>query len=426
MKSQSGQSLVEILVGLAIGSLLIGASSIAIIGILKSSVSTQNQQASSAFNQETLDRVRSFSNSNWNDLNTLTKGSGTNYFLNASGSTFSVITGKDGIIDNDVLSGLAARWGFDEATSTIATSTYDGTGNNNTGSMSAGATRNAATCKINFCLSFDGSSGFISVSTSSSVNITGAISLAAWIKTSATNDYSGIIYKVSGNNGYQMSFHTSGAVRADFYNGSGAITPIYSTTNVEDNNWHFVVATYDGTTAKIYVDAVLGTTAPTGSDYVTAASDSSFIVGNDSGAASRYYNGLLDDVRVYNRALSANEIQRIYDSGRYARYFVIENVCRTNDASSTISSVAPCGGSDINDPLTQQITAYTEWTPPGGSIYQSSVVDYIARSKNAVFHQTDWSGGTGQTGAITEVNNKFASSSNIATSTIGSVRIQGL
>jgi len=43
-----------------------------------------------------------------------------------------------------------------------------------------------------------------------------------------------------------------------------------------------------------------------------------------------------------------------------------------------------------------------------------------------VFHQTDWSGGTGQTGAITEVNNKFASSSNIATSTIGSVRIQGL
>ncbi len=429
LKPNVGQSLVEILIGLAIGSLLIGASSIAIIGILKSSTSTQNQQASSAFNQETLDRTRSFSNSNWNNLDTLTKGSSTNYFLNASGSTFSVITGKDGIIDNDVLSGLAARWGFDEATSTTATSTYDASGNNNTGSMSAGATRNAATCKVSFCLSFDGSSGTVSVSTSTSINITGAITLAAWVKTSATNDYSGIIYKVSGNNGYQMSFNTSGAVRANFYNGSGAITPIYSASNVEDNNWHFVVATYDGTTAKIYVDTVLGATAPTGSSYVTAVSDTSLIIGNDSSAASRYYNGLLDDVRVYNRALSANEIQRIYESSRYARYFAIENVCRTNNSSSTINSTAPCtgnGGNDINDPLTQQITAYTEWTPPGGSVYQSSVVDYITRNKNAVFHQTDWSGGTGQTGAITDPNNKFASSSNISTSTIGSVRIQGL
>lgn len=423
----SGQSLVEILIGLAIGSLLIGASSIAIIGILRSSTSSRNYQASSSFNQETLDRVRSFSNSNWNDLNSLSKGSGTNYFLNASGSTFSIITGKEGIIDNDVLSGLVAHWGFDEATSTTATSTYDGSGNNNTGIMSLNVLRATSTCKISFCFSFNGADTTVSVSTSTTVNVTSAITLAVWVRTSATNDASGIVYKVASNSGYKMSFDVSGGVRADFYNDASAISPIYSATNVEDNNWHFVVATYDGSTAKIYVDGVVGGTAPTGSGYVTGTNNTntSLVIGNDSSAVNRYYNGLLDDVRVYNRALTSNEIQRIYESSRFARYFAIENICRTNNSSNAINSTAPCTGSDVNDPLTQQVTVYTEWTPPGGSVYNANVVDYIVRSKNFVFHQTDWSGGTGQGGPITDINNKFASSSKISTST-GSFRIQGL
>ena len=187
-----------------------------------------------------------------------------------------------------------------------------------------------------------------------------------------------------------------------------------------------MTATYDGSTAKIYVDAVLGSTAPTGSNYVSDANNTTLIIGNDSSAASRYYNGLLDDVRVYNRALTSNEIQRVYESNRFARYFAIENICRTNDSSNTINNTAPCTDSYVNDPLTQQITAYTEWTPLGGSVYNANVIDYIVRSKNSVFLQTDWSGGAGQGGPITEINNKFTSSSQISTSTIGSFRIQGL
>jgi len=97
---------------------------------------------------------------------------------------------------------------------------------------------------------------------------------------------------------------------------SGASTStVDSSVSVTDGKWHFMSATYDGTTMRIYVDGVQtgsGTSfsgnLPTQSGNVRVGADYQSTPGN-------FFTGSLDEVRIYNRALSASEIQALYKSG---------------------------------------------------------------------------------------------------------------
>jgi hypothetical protein len=188
----------------------------------------------------------------------------------------------------------------------------DSSGNNNNGTGTA-VTYGTAYGKFGQGASFNGSNSYVNIPNNASLNVSGGISMAAWIKTSGTNNYSGIVQKFvdSNNTGWGLSYHTGGAVRADFGNGSSYIVAASSGVNVVDNVWHFLVATYDGSTAKIYVDGVLrGSVA--GSGYLTNNTRNLGIGEDSDGGGGRYFNGLIDEVRIYNRALSASEISALY------------------------------------------------------------------------------------------------------------------
>lgn len=105
------------------------------------------------------------------------------------------------------------------------------------------------------------------------------------------------------------------------------------------------------------------------------------------------------------------------DGAIYTRYFTIENVGR-DDAGDILD-----GGAD--DPSTQKITAIVQWQQVGG-VVDARVVKYLTRSRNQVFRQSDWSGGSGQTEPVVDTNNKFEISENINfAGTPGSIKIQG-
>ena len=102
----------------------------------------------------------------------------------------------------------------------------------------------------------------------------------------------------------------------------------------------------------------------------------------------------------------------------YSRYFFLDDVYR--NASGKIDT----GGSAL-DPSTKKITVVYVW-PPNAS---NTIVGYFGRYGDMQFHQTDWSGGSGQEGPVTatSVNSRFSSSSGIDVSTTtGSIRIQGI
>ena len=119
----------------------------------------------------------------------------------------------------------------------------------------------------------------------------------------------------------------------------------------------------------------------------------------------------------------------VVEGRTFTRYFSIENTSRnlcgasditTNATSSCASGPGSSGVAD--DPSTQKITTTITW-PENRSISKSQ---YLTRSRNKVFVQTDWSAGPGQEGPITLENNQFATSSNINYSTTtGSIKIQG-
>lgn len=123
----------------------------------------------------------------------------------------------------------------------------------------------------------------------------------------------------------------------------------------------------------------------------------------------------------------------VVEGKNFIRYFFIENVSRdscgigsiTINATTSCASVGDSGIAD--DPSTQKITVYVNWE--GGR--NLNKIQYLTRSQNKVFIQTDWSGGNNQEYFSTStnntfINNKFASSTNINySSSTGAITISG-
>ncbi len=128
-------------------------------------------------------------------------------------------------------------------------------------------------------------------------------------------------------------------------------------------------------------------------------------------------------------AILAGATSTVAEGRTFTRYFSIENtnrdLCGAGDISAAATSTCTSGPGSTgtaDDPSTQKITITISW-PENRSI---SRTQYLTRNINKVFAQTDWSGGPGQTGPITSVNNMFASSTDLDYSTsTGSIVIQG-
>ncbi|MEX0690009.1 MAG: hypothetical protein WD095_01050, partial [Candidatus Paceibacterota bacterium] len=134
--------------------------------------------------------------------------------------------------------------------------------------------------------------------------------------------------------------------------------------------------------------------------------------------------GKIDDVRIYDRALSADEVHSIYNSVAFRRHFYVENVCRTNNASYEIDGVTPCDIGSVKDPNTLKVTVVVEWDIPGGT-NQFEVSDYLTRWRNRTYNQTDWSGSAGEDGPYSSPTSNYSTSTNIESSS-GSIKVEGI
>jgi len=128
------------------------------------------------------------------------------------------------------------------------------------------------------------------------------------------------------------------------------------------------------------------------------------------GPNSQFYLRMSETTYQIFSGASSTIIQNL----TFTRHFSIENVNRDGNGNIAAS------GSD--DPSTQKITVTVSW-PTNRLI---SRTEYLTRSKNKVFNQSDWSNGPGQEGPINSENSGFSSSNNIDYSTSsGSIIIQG-
>jgi hypothetical protein len=210
-------------------------------------------------------------------------------------------------------------WTFDAGAGTSAADSAEG-GNDgaliNSPQWTTGAAGGA--------LSFDGDGAAVRMSGSGSLaNLyKGGVTVSAWIRpTSSGGGGRGrIVDKDNNDVGWFFSMY-SNRIQFAVDQFDGANPSRISTAGVDLNRWQHVAATWDGSTVgsniHLYVDGVLvDGSAVNGSGPALDDSDSPLTVGNRAGDLSRGFAGGVDEVQVYNRPLSASEIQSLASGGQ--------------------------------------------------------------------------------------------------------------
>jgi len=168
------------------------------------------------------------------------------------------------------------------------------------------------TGKCGQALSFNGLNNYVEVLNNNSLNTVNAITLEAWINLAAY-DSSLVSHILRKNNAYTFGVGATGKIGFYRYNGGAANGSwTIGATTIPSNQWHQVVAVYDSVTgAKVYLDGVLDGTLPTLTGTIDSSTNNLWI-GMMQGLSLYQFNGVIDEVRIYSRALSAAEIKAIY------------------------------------------------------------------------------------------------------------------
>ena len=236
--------------------------------------------------------------------------------------------------------GLVAAYNFDEGT---GTSVADASGNGNTGTTSN--TTWSTTGKYGKALTFNGTNSWVTVADNASLHATNGLTLEAWVN--PTSNPSGIWQSVimkqhTGDLDYAL-YRSNGTGKPEGVIYTTAERELPGTTSMTLNTWAHLSETYDGTTMRLYVNGVqVASKAQTGNINV---SNGVLRIGGNS-IWNEYFKGMIDDVRIYNRALSAGEIQTDMNT----------------PVSSTPDTTAPSAPASPNQTGSTMTSATLGWT----------------------------------------------------------------
>ena len=168
----------------------------------------------------------------------------------------------------------------------------------------------------NFALSFNGSDEYVDAGNDDSLNITDALSVSVWFKTSVTGSNKTIVNRDPGYNNrvWQLGVNSSNQVYAHF-RGSSFIA-VASSNTYTDGEWHHVVGVYEpSVSVKLYID---GNLIDTNTTNIPASlndePNTPLYIGAYSNFSGEKFSGDIDEVAVWNRDLQLDDIQRIYNA----------------------------------------------------------------------------------------------------------------
>jgi hypothetical protein len=207
---------------------------------------------------------------------------------------------------------------------------------------------------------FDGTSSYVRVPDSQALEPS-TLSVEAWVNSSVLGSDRYIIAK--GANGgtaasYALSTGPQSGLRFYVYDGGTFVESPDAGTAVWDGKWHHVVGTYDGASVRLYVDGTeVGNGTPTNLQisYALPTTNDLFIGTYGDLMSGHFFNGLVDEPSIYNRALSAAEVQALFaagSAGKSALAGIYVNL-QTGTASglSGIANIQNVTGSPFDDIL---------------------------------------------------------------------------
>ncbi|HUS34989.1 MAG TPA: LamG domain-containing protein [Verrucomicrobiae bacterium] len=181
--------------------------------------------------------------------------------------------------------------------------------------------------------SLDGIDDEIRFPASPALNITTGLTVCGWVRTTGTAAFSGLLDRftqggettgfqvsMSGDNGFPPN--RSGILRADLGVGTG-YTTAFNLKRVDDGIPHHFALVWDGLQALLYVDGTAGDPTLV-SDFVPANS-TDIVLGSDTDGAGRHFNGQLDEIAIFDRPLSTDEVLALAGTPRLNIVFTAPN-----------------------------------------------------------------------------------------------------
>ena len=202
-------------------------------------------------------------------------------------------------------SGLIAYYPFDGNTTDLS-------GNNNNGVVIGGVTW--TTGVIGNAAHFNGTNAYIKVNNSTSLQSPrNALSMSAWIYLENGHDIvSGIASKTETNNygqyGFAIHHWSNNSLYVHLREGSGNGTPY----NFQNNRWYFVAFTWDGNSIRLFVNGELIGRHQYSKPLIVDSNP--LTIGLDGPGNYEYFKGRMDELRIYNRALSQSEVEQLYST----------------------------------------------------------------------------------------------------------------
>jgi hypothetical protein len=200
--------------------------------------------------------------------------------------------------------GLVLALGFDEGTGT-ASSDKSGLANN---AVLANTTWTPSG-RFGSAVVFNGTTSWATVADNVTLDLTTGMTLSAWVRpTSITGDYRTIMLKESAPGLAYALYSNDGASRppAGYINTGASDIAAIAGANLALDTWTHVAVTYNGTAMQVFVNGALVRTTANAGAIVTSTGP--LRIGGNS-VWGEYFAGTIDEVRVYNRALTAAEIQ---------------------------------------------------------------------------------------------------------------------
>jgi len=205
---------------------------------------------------------------------------------------------------------LVAWWKLDDGSGNTA---VDSSGNGHNGTLLGDTSWVDGI--VGGALAFDGDGDYVDIGKDPNFDITNQITVSAWIKVGAFDrEWQTIVAK--GDRAWRLQ-RNWGESTLEFAC-SGLVVPgtdwgqIYGSTDVNDGHWHHVAGVYDQEKLYLYIDGNLDASAE--APGTIRVNDEPVYIGENSQTPNRFWNGLIDDVRIYNYALSTEEISAIAQS----------------------------------------------------------------------------------------------------------------
>ncbi|HOI60039.1 MAG TPA: prepilin-type N-terminal cleavage/methylation domain-containing protein [Candidatus Pacearchaeota archaeon] len=215
-------------------------------------------------------------------------------------------------VQEELLLNLVSEWTFDNP-SNIGEDTW---GNNNGTLVGTPQSIDESSCIFGGCVYFSGAVGnYIQISSSQSLKNIDEITLSFWFKNYTTGTSQGPVSKMYGTKPYWSIWFSNGRYHVwEIADVTSAYYRPDSSHKFDHEKWYYVVVTQKGANYTTYSNSIIGLQNNDIANFSESKSDSNLLIGSLT-TTSCPFKGYIDDVRIYNAALSTSQIKQNYIAG---------------------------------------------------------------------------------------------------------------